>query len=170
MYIPQDPPLVLHLPTSWRLVHSWSCPHILLQRWGCQDSNSCSQNICESDALSTELNRDRLVSFRKWSNLLFPGLILNLRKLSRTDLHFSKSYSNSFLLSLHKEPLTRLTLPEILTMESWTFSTFPFSPHLDLLSSVSLMMATFNYSLYTTHAESLNVIRKNLVWEILKNL
>ena len=55
-----DPPLVLHLPTSWQLAHSRSCPHILLQRWGCRDSNSCSQNICEPDALPTELNRDRL--------------------------------------------------------------------------------------------------------------
>ena len=32
MYIPRDPPLVLHLPTSWQLVRSRSCPHILLQR------------------------------------------------------------------------------------------------------------------------------------------
>ena len=59
MYIPWDPPLVLHLPTSWWPVCSQSCPHILLQRWDCRDSNSCSQNICESDALPTELNRDR---------------------------------------------------------------------------------------------------------------
>ena len=29
------------------------------QRWGYRDSNSCSQNICNSDALPTELNRDR---------------------------------------------------------------------------------------------------------------
>ena len=43
MYVPWDPPLVLHLPTSWWLAHSRSCPHILLQRWGCQDSNSCSR-------------------------------------------------------------------------------------------------------------------------------
>ena len=30
MYVPQDPPLVLHLPTSWRPARSQSCPHILL--------------------------------------------------------------------------------------------------------------------------------------------
>ena len=54
MYIPWDPPLVLHLPTSWQLARSQSCPHILLQRWGCLDSNSCSQNICEPDALPTK--------------------------------------------------------------------------------------------------------------------
>ena len=59
MYIPWDPPLVLHAPTSWQLVHRQSCPHTLFQRWGCRDSNSCSQNICESDALPTELSRDR---------------------------------------------------------------------------------------------------------------
>ena len=59
MYIPRDPPLVLHLLTSWWPVCSWSCPHILLQRWGCQDSNLCSQNICEPDTLPPELNRDR---------------------------------------------------------------------------------------------------------------
>ena len=60
MYIPQDPPLVLHMPTSWQPACRQSCPHILLQKRGCRDSNSCSQNICESDALSTELNRDGL--------------------------------------------------------------------------------------------------------------
>ena len=32
MYVPRDPPLVLHLPTSWQTAHSQSCPHILLQR------------------------------------------------------------------------------------------------------------------------------------------
>ena len=58
MYIPQDPPLVLHMPTSWQPDCRQSCPHILLQRWGCRDTNSCSQNICESDALPTELYRD----------------------------------------------------------------------------------------------------------------
>ena len=35
---------------------------VLLQRWGCQDSNSCSQNICrsrsKSDILPTELNQE----------------------------------------------------------------------------------------------------------------
>ena len=33
MYIPQDPPQVLHMPTSWQLVRSWSLPHMLVQRW-----------------------------------------------------------------------------------------------------------------------------------------
>ena len=61
MYIPQDPPLMLNLLTSWQPARSRSCPHILLQRWGCRDSNSCSQNICELGALPTELNRDRPV-------------------------------------------------------------------------------------------------------------
>ena len=32
MYIPQDPPLVLHMPTSWQPACRQSCPHILLQR------------------------------------------------------------------------------------------------------------------------------------------
>ena len=69
MYIPWDPPLVLNLLTSWQLVCSRSCPHILVQRWGCQDSNSCSQNICESDALPTELNRDR----HYWINVTYEN-------------------------------------------------------------------------------------------------
>ena len=30
MYVPRDPPLVLHMPTSWRPARSRSCPHILL--------------------------------------------------------------------------------------------------------------------------------------------
>ena len=37
MYIPWDPALVLHLPTSLQPACSQSCPHILLQRWGCRD-------------------------------------------------------------------------------------------------------------------------------------
>ena len=61
MYIPWDPPLVLHELTSWRPTCHQSCPHILLQRRGCRDSNSCYQNICESDALPIELNRDGLL-------------------------------------------------------------------------------------------------------------
>ena len=32
MYIPQDPPLVLHVPTSWQPACCQSCPHIMLQR------------------------------------------------------------------------------------------------------------------------------------------
>ena len=77
-----DPPLVLHLPTSWWPAHSRSCPHILLQRWGCRDSNSCSQNICESDALPTELNRDFVLSdilpqiFMSSQTFNFPGCLL----------------------------------------------------------------------------------------------
>ena len=39
-YIPQDSPLVLHLPTSWQPVHSWSLPHMHVQRWDlAADSN-----------------------------------------------------------------------------------------------------------------------------------
>ena len=33
MYIPQDSPLVLHLPTSWRPARSRSLPHMHVQRW-----------------------------------------------------------------------------------------------------------------------------------------
>ena len=33
MYIPQDLPLVLHLPTSWRLARSRSLRHMHVQRW-----------------------------------------------------------------------------------------------------------------------------------------
>ena len=33
MYIPQDSPLVLHLPTSWRPACSRSLPHMHVQRW-----------------------------------------------------------------------------------------------------------------------------------------
>ena len=65
MYVPWDPPLVLHLPTYWLPACIRSCPHILFQRWGCWDSNSCSQNICEPEALPTELNRDRLLVLKK---------------------------------------------------------------------------------------------------------
>ena len=46
MYIPQDPPLVLHMPTSWQSVCHQSCPPHTVARWGCRDSKSCSQNIC----------------------------------------------------------------------------------------------------------------------------
>ena len=32
MYIPQDSPLVLHLPTSWQPACSWSLSHMHVQR------------------------------------------------------------------------------------------------------------------------------------------
>ena len=49
----------MHRPLGSRRATS-PAPTYCLQRWGCRESNSCSQNICESDALPTELNRDRL--------------------------------------------------------------------------------------------------------------
>ena len=33
MYIPQDTPLVLRLPTSWQPARSRSLPHMHVQRW-----------------------------------------------------------------------------------------------------------------------------------------
>ena len=33
MYIPRDPPQVLHMPTSWQPAHSQSLPHMHVQRW-----------------------------------------------------------------------------------------------------------------------------------------
>ena len=33
MYIPWDPLLVLHMPTSWQGVHNRSLPHMHVQRW-----------------------------------------------------------------------------------------------------------------------------------------
>ena len=42
MYIPWDPPLVLHMLTSWQPVCSWSLPHMHQQRWeltGIQTAN-----------------------------------------------------------------------------------------------------------------------------------
>ena len=33
MYIPQDPPLVVHMPTSWQPARSRSLPHMHVQRW-----------------------------------------------------------------------------------------------------------------------------------------
>ena len=33
MHISQDPPLVLHVPTSWQPARSWSLPHMHVQRW-----------------------------------------------------------------------------------------------------------------------------------------
>ena len=33
MYIPQDSPLVVHVPTSWWPACSWSLPHMPVQRW-----------------------------------------------------------------------------------------------------------------------------------------
>ena len=84
MYIPWDPPLVLHLSTLWWPARCWSCPHILLQRWGCRDSNSCSQNICEPDALPTELNRDR-----RWLHNLIPQQALPFHDSISNDFYFA---------------------------------------------------------------------------------
>ena len=42
MYIPQDSPLVLHLPTSWQPAHSRSLPHTHVQRWDLAQIRTCS--------------------------------------------------------------------------------------------------------------------------------
>ena len=42
MYIPQDPPLVLHLPTSWRPACSRSLPHMHVQRWDLAQIRTCN--------------------------------------------------------------------------------------------------------------------------------
>ena len=43
MYIPQDSPLVLHLPTSWRPAHSRSLPHMHVQRWDLAQIRTCNR-------------------------------------------------------------------------------------------------------------------------------
>ena len=48
---------------------------ILLQRWGCQDLNSCSQNTCEPDALPTELNRCNVLCWRTVFSWRSPNIM-----------------------------------------------------------------------------------------------
>ena len=43
MYIPQDSPLVLHLPTSWWPVRSRSLPHMHVQRWDLARFRTCDR-------------------------------------------------------------------------------------------------------------------------------
>ena len=43
MYIPQDSPLVLHLPTSWRPARSRSLPHMHVQRWDLARFRTCDR-------------------------------------------------------------------------------------------------------------------------------
>ena len=43
MYIPQDSPLVLHLPTSWQPVRSQSLPHMHVQRWNLAQIRTCNR-------------------------------------------------------------------------------------------------------------------------------
>ena len=43
MYIPQDSPLVLHLPTSWQLARSRSLPHMHVQRWDLAQIRTCNR-------------------------------------------------------------------------------------------------------------------------------
>ena len=43
MYIPQDSPLVLHLPTSWRPAYSRSLPHMHVQRWDLARFRTCDR-------------------------------------------------------------------------------------------------------------------------------
>ena len=42
MYIPQESPLVLHLPTSWRPARSRSLPHMHVQRWDLAQIRTCN--------------------------------------------------------------------------------------------------------------------------------
>ena len=43
MYIPQDSPLVLHLPTSWWPARSRSLPHMHVQRWDLAQIRTCNR-------------------------------------------------------------------------------------------------------------------------------
>ena len=43
MYIPQDSPLVLHLPTSWQPACSRSLPHMHVQRWDLAWFQTCNR-------------------------------------------------------------------------------------------------------------------------------
>ena len=51
MYIPQDSPLVLHLPTSWQLARSWSLPHMHVQRWDLARFRTCDRTNRRRTAL-----------------------------------------------------------------------------------------------------------------------
>ena len=42
MYIPQDSPLVLHLPTSWQPARRRSLPHMHVQRWDLAQIRTCN--------------------------------------------------------------------------------------------------------------------------------
>ena len=42
MYIPQDSPLVLHLPISWQPACSRSLPHMHVQRWDLARFQTCN--------------------------------------------------------------------------------------------------------------------------------
>ena len=65
MYIPQDSPLVLHLPTSWRPGHSRSLPHMHVQRWDLAQFRTernltyCSENHTCIGELSVLFGRGR---------------------------------------------------------------------------------------------------------------
>ena len=43
MYIPQDSPLVLHLPTSWQPARSQSLPHMHVHRWDLAQIRTCNR-------------------------------------------------------------------------------------------------------------------------------
>ena len=66
MYIPQDSPLVLHLPTSWQPVRSRSLPHMHVQRWDLAQIWTCNR-----------MNRRR-TRYHCASDLAYIWLILNL--------------------------------------------------------------------------------------------
>ena len=65
MYIPQDSPLVLHLPTSWQPVRSRSLPHMHVQRWDLAQIRTCNRTNrrrkryhCASDPATDYLSID----------------------------------------------------------------------------------------------------------------
>ena len=51
MYIPQDSPLVLHLPTSWRPARSRSLPHMHVQRWDLAQISNVQPHKQKTNAL-----------------------------------------------------------------------------------------------------------------------
>ena len=77
MYIPQDSPLVLHLPTSWRPVRSQSLPHMHVQRWDLARFRTCDR----TNRRRTEI----VILYNVYGTALYYKLFFPLKKFVLSD-------------------------------------------------------------------------------------
>ena len=100
MHIPRDLSLVLHMPTSWWPVHSWSLPNMHVQRWdllGFKQAITQTEYKCTTTVPAINL---------EWRNTIFYPYISSGLTLSVftpiTHMYSTVSYFCNIICSILK--------------------------------------------------------------------
>ena len=102
MYIPQDSPLVLHLPTSWQPACSRSLLHMHVQRWDLAQIRTCNRT-----------NRRR-TRYHCASDPALPEKLYKQHKTTRKSLCY-----NIIFLSLNKRRFKPHICIPIFLVDPW---------------------------------------------------